>query len=138
MSLIGAPPASAATEGMPVAQAMIAVVDDEALVRAAIASLLRSLGYQATAFESAGDFLAGSDTGFDCLVSDVQMPDMSGLDLHRRLRARGSALPVVLMTAHATPAVDSYAAASDVAALLEKPIDPDALIAAVQKAIATA
>jgi two-component system, LuxR family, response regulator FixJ len=122
---------------MPVAQAMIAVVDDEALVRSATASLLRSLGYGATAFENAGDFLACPDTRFDCLVSDVQMPAMSGLDLHRRLRAGGSALPIVLMTAHATPAVDSYAADSDVVAVLEKPIDTDALIAAVEKALGT-
>ena len=120
---------------MPVAQATIAVVDDEALVRSATASLLRSLGYQATAFASADAFLECADTPFDCLISDVQMPGLSGLDLHRRLRADGNPLPVVLMTAHATAAVGGYAADSDVVALLEKPIDTDALIAAVGRAV---
>ncbi|MBO9621235.1 MAG: response regulator [Sphingomonas sp.] len=113
----------------------IAVVDDEALVGSATASLLRSYGYHAMTFDCAHDFLARADRSFDCLVSDVQMPAMSGLDLYRQLRAEGASVPVVLMTAYPTASVRSFVAESDVIALLEKPLVSEDLIAAIERAL---
>lgn len=114
--------------------AVIAVIDDDALVRAAIASLIRSYDYQTAVFASATEFLAAKQEAVGCIVSDLQMPDLTGLDLARSLRA-AKGPPLILMTAHSTPNTRQDAAAAGVRAVLEKPLDPDVLIAAIQDAI---
>jgi FixJ family two-component response regulator len=130
----GGAPAPVLSEGASLPDAMIAIVDDDALVRSAIASLLRSIGYRVTTFENAAEFLL-SQHDFDCLVSDVQMPGMTGVQLHRRLRSVGEELPMVLTTAFPTEAVNAYADESDVVALLEKPVESERLIAAIEEAL---
>ncbi|MCA0359417.1 MAG: response regulator [Proteobacteria bacterium] len=114
--------------------AVIAVIDDDALLRAAIASLIRSYDYQTAVFASATEFLATSRDAVSCIVSDLQMPDLTGLDLARRLRAAEDP-PLILMTAHATPSTHQEAEAAGVRAVLEKPLAPEVLIAAIQNAI---
>ncbi len=101
----------------------IAVIDDDAYVRSGMAGLLRSLGLSATTYTSADDFLASSHDVFGCIVSDVQMPGSSGLELIDLLTAQGDATPVILMTASQEPGVLDLAMASGAIDVLEKPID---------------
>lgn len=114
--------------------AVIAVIDDDALFRAAIASLIRSYDYQTAVFSSATEFLAARPQAISCIVSDLQMPELTGLDLARSLRA-AEAPPLILMTAHATPSTRQEAEAAGVHVVLEKPLDPNLLIAAIEDAI---
>jgi FixJ family two-component response regulator len=120
-----------------VADTNIAVIDDEAMVRIATASLLRAKGYHAVPFASASDFLVEDESAFDCVLSDFQMPGMSGVELHRVLRNSGKSVPMVLMTAYPTPMLGDYVAESDIIALLEKPIESENLIVAVEQALAS-
>ena len=76
-------------------QVLISIVDDEKSVREATKSLVRSLGYQASTFASADDFLKSEQVhDTSCLISDVQMPGLSGIDLQDRLIARGHCIPI--------------------------------------------
>ena len=82
-------------------QALIAIVDDEAPVRDATKSLVRSLGYHASTFASADDFLKSEQVhDTSCLITDVQMPGLSGIDLQDRLIARGYCIPIIFMTGY--------------------------------------
>jgi FixJ family two-component response regulator len=86
---------------VPTAKPLIAIVDDDVSMREAIEGLMRSLGFDAETFSSADDFLRFPDLDRTaCLVTDIHMPGMSGLDLHRRLVASGKNIPTVLITAY--------------------------------------
>jgi FixJ family two-component response regulator len=113
----------------------ISVVDDDASMREAIRGLLRSAGFEAEVFASAEEFLTSgrlSDT--TCLVLDVRMPGMSGIELQERLVASGHAVPIIFVTAHADE--DERARALDRGAVdcLRKPFSDDALLDAIAKA----
>jgi FixJ family two-component response regulator len=83
-------------------RAFIAVVDDDESVRESLPDLLREFGHEASAFSSAEEFLAsGCVVQTTCLVLDVAMPGMSGLDLQRELDRRGQGIPIIFITAHA-------------------------------------
>src|ERR1043165_1520047 len=80
---------------------VIAIVDDEESVRAATSALLRSAGYQVAAFASAESFLESGELEVtECLVLDVRMQRMDGLELQRRLNRAGSCVPIIFVTAH--------------------------------------
>src|SRR5580704_341930 len=82
-------------------QVLIAIVDDDEPVRDATKSLVRSLGYHASTFASAHDFLKSDQVNdTSCLITDVQMPGLSGLDLQDRLVARGHCIPIIFMTGY--------------------------------------
>ena len=84
---------------MPETDPTIFVVDDDVAVRQSLVRLLRSTGWCAESFASAGDFLARAPlTGPGCVLLDVQMPGMNGLELHERMTAAGICLPVVFLT----------------------------------------
>jgi len=109
---------------------IVCVVDDEASVRHSTGALIRSLGWQAAFFDSAEAFLSRPDaTRFACLICDIQLAAMCGLDLQRRLRDLGDPTPIIFVTAHATPSNRAKALDHGAAAILDKPVDPDALIA---------
>ncbi len=114
---------------------LVAVVDDDALVRDAAASLVRSFGYRTAIYPSADAFLDAGDDAADCVLTDLQMPGRSGLELRQRLRERGSTVPVILMTAYPTAELRARAAALDLVALLDKPVDPDLLSGALESAL---
>ncbi|SFJ24625.1 Response regulator receiver domain-containing protein [Sphingomonas sp. NFR04] len=114
---------------------LVAVVDDDALVRDAAASLIRSFGYRTAIYASADAYLDAGDDAADCVLTDLQMPGRSGLELRQTLRARGSTVPVILMTAYPTPDLRARAASLDLVALLDKPVDPDLLSGALERAI---
>jgi FixJ family two-component response regulator len=108
----------------------IAIIDDDASVRAAIGSLVRSLGYNAQSYASAELFLLSGDLlQTDCIVTDVQMPaGMSGLDLQARLSAAGIKIPTLFITAFPEKHVRSRAEAAGAIGFLAKPFDGHTLV----------
>lgn len=109
----------------------IAIVDDDELVRTSMAGLLRSYGIRTAAFESADALLATGANGFDCVVSDLQMPGISGLELKRMLSNQPDTVPVIIMTAFPERAEDARRHGERFP-LLEKPIDSGRLIACIE------
>jgi FixJ family two-component response regulator len=114
----------------------IAVIDDDESFRMALVDSLSSLGYRADGYSSAEDYIrAIADTSFDCVVTDIHMPGMSGLDLMQRLAARGLKIPVVLVTAHTELNLEARAAAAGAACLLRKPFEINDLIECIEGAL---
>jgi len=106
----------------------VSVVDDDRFFRESMRRLMRSLGYTAEAFSSAADFLASprlSETA--CLIADVHMPAMTGLQLHRHLVDQGQAIPTILVTAYPNDADRAHALNDGVICYLRKPVDEDDL-----------
>jgi FixJ family two-component response regulator len=107
----------------------IAVIEDDPSMRSALVGSLQSFGYGACGFESAEDFIADNgEAKCDRIVTDIQMPGMSGLDLKRLLAARGSTRPVVMISAIVDARLKAEAKASGAVCLLQKPFAMDALI----------
>ena len=119
--------------------AKIAIVDDDDAVREAMKTLVRSLGYNASTFGSADEFLNSEhvhDTS--CLITDVQMPGLSGIDLQDRLIARGHRIPIIFITAYPDENVRARAMKAGALAFLSKPINPHHLIDHLEKALKAA
>jgi FixJ family two-component response regulator len=115
---------------------LIAVIDDDESFRGALVESLGSRGYGARGFASAEDFIAReADASFNCVITDVHMPGMSGLQLARLLTARRRGIPVVMVTAHSDLGIAAHAAANGVIGLLRKPFQTDALIDCLEKAL---
>jgi RNA polymerase sigma factor (sigma-70 family) len=113
------------------------IVDDDVAVRDALALLLGLKGYRTAIFSSAEDFLASYRKEWrGCLVLDIKMGGMSGLDLQARLSEQGSELPIVVITGHGDAASARTALKSGAVDFLEKPIDDAQLVAAVSAALA--
>src|SRR6516165_4152929 len=115
---------------------LISIVDDDALARDGIRELVESLGYKATAFESAEDFLKSSavaDTA--CLITDLQMPGLSGLELQEALRSKGYQTPVILITAFPDEKNRARAFDNGAVGFLSKPFDEASLIKCLTTAI---
>jgi len=111
------------------------VVDDDESIRKALKRLLRSMGYHAVAFESAEDFMeATSCRGEGCLVLDIRLPGMTGLDLQEKLASSGVKYPVIFMTAHDNPQWQERAKKAGAVAYLRKPFDEQSLLGAIQLA----
>jgi FixJ family two-component response regulator len=116
----------------------IAVVDDDESFRIALVESLCSLGYGAHGFPSAEEFIVGGGEGsYDCLITDIHMPGISGLDLKRLLEDRGSRMPVIMITALAEPDLEARVAATGVVFLLRKPFEADALIDCLERTLKT-
>jgi FixJ family two-component response regulator len=113
------------------------VVDDDESIQRALKRLLRSEGYRVVTFGSAEDLLeSGSVLGEGCLVLDIRLPGMSGLDLDERLSSSGRRRPVIFMTAHDNPQWQERAGAAGAVAYLRKPFDQQSLLDAVRLALA--
>ena len=111
------------------------IVEDDAGVRDALALLLGLRGYRTAQFAAAEDFLAALRPEWaGCLVTDLRLPGMSGLDLQRELRTRGSHLPVVIITAHGDVSAARTAFRADAVDFLEKPFDDAAAVQAIEAA----
>ena len=117
--------------------ALILVVDDDVWVRESLDSLIRSVGQEVKVFASAEEFLkSGHACKADCLISDIRLPGMSGIELHRDLMAHQCKLPVIFITAHASDERARSEAASDwTVAYLIKPFGEDELLGAVDAAL---
>jgi len=115
---------------------VIAVVDDDEAVREALTGLMKSLGYRAVAFESARDFLNSKQRrSAACLIADVQMPGMTGVELHDRLVASGKPIPTILITAYPDDAVRARVLQAGVKGYLCKPFSEDELLASLRTAL---
>jgi FixJ family two-component response regulator len=116
----------------------VSVVDDDDAVREALSDVLREFGFVVEAFASAEAFLAfDATTRTDCLVLDIAMPGMTGLELQRELKRRGEQIPIVFITAHADRTLRPRVLASGAAECLFKPFTETALLEAVRSALPT-
>ena len=118
---------------------LIAIVDDEEPVRNATKSLVRSLGYHASTFGSADEFLKSEQvSNTSCLVTDLQMPGLSGIDLQDWLIARGHRIPIIFITGHPNDNVRARAMKAGAIGFLVKPVDVDQLIGCIKKVLQAA
>src|ERR1700728_2484822 len=114
---------------------LIAIVDDDEAVRRSISSLVRSAGYESVMFATGLAFLDALETrSIDCAIVDFHMPQLSGLDLQRRLREMNSAIPIIFVTARPDE-VRERACEDGVVAVLGKPFRDEALLAAIRVAL---
>jgi FixJ family two-component response regulator len=121
------------------ARRRVAIVDDDQSVRRALRRLLRAADLDAEAYGSGREFLAVlARNPPDCLVLDLQMPDMSGLELHQRLAESGVRLPVIVITGHDQPGMQARCIAAGIATYLRKPLEDKTLLAAINAAIGDA
>jgi len=115
---------------------MIAIVDDDGDLRDGLESLLQSFGYRTSTFGSAEDFLRCEklqDTS--CVITDVQMPGLTGFDLQNRLDSEGYRIPIIFITGHPDDAVRRRALKSGAVGFLGKPFNSGVLIRHVEKAL---
>jgi FixJ family two-component response regulator len=120
-------------------QVLIAIVDDEKPVRDATKRLVRSMGYHAFTFASADEFLKSErihDTS--CLITDVQMPGLSGIDLQEHLVARGHCIPIIFMTGYPSDSVRARAMKAGAVCFLNKPFREDHFIGCIERALKAA
>ena len=116
---------------------VISVVDDDTSFCRATGRLIHALGHPVESFGSAEEFLrSGRIDDTACLISDVRMPGMDGIELQRRLRQQGCRLPVIFITAHPDPNARNRALASGAVGFLDKPFRDDALISCLDRALA--
>jgi FixJ family two-component response regulator len=120
---------------------IIAVVDDDESVRESLAALAESVGYETALFASAEEFLRAvrhPDSLVDslaCLILDVRLPGMSGVELHTQLTRSRRSIPTIFITAHADHEMNTWATKPGVIAVLYKPFQPEVLLQAVKTAI---
>jgi FixJ family two-component response regulator len=120
----------------PARDAVVLVVDDDAAVRESIAALLRSVDLAHALFASAREFLQHPRPATPaCVILDVQLPDLSGLDLQAELAKGEPPLPIVFLTGHGTIPMSVQAMKGGAIEFLTKPFEPEALIAAVRQAL---
>lgn len=107
---------------------VISIVDDDQAVRRALGSLVRSMGWEARMFESAEEFLAsGEAVDTSCLISDIRMTGMSGVEMHERLVAQGQAPATIFISAYPTPSLQARAVGNGALVLLQKPYQPSVM-----------
>jgi FixJ family two-component response regulator len=117
-------------------QKIVSIVDDDESVREATKGLVRSLGYSAAAFSSAEEFLNSdrlNDTS--CLITDVQMPGLSGVELQDHLIQQGLNLPIIFVTAYPEDRIRAHVLAAGAVDFLSKPVDDDQLIVSLDTAL---
>ena len=118
------------------AESLISVIDDDESMRNAVVALVRSSGYQGRGFASAEEFLAyGAVQSFACIISDIQMPGMSGIELKQHLSASQYAVPVIMITARQDAGLEESAIASGAFCFLQKPFEADTLIDCLERAL---
>ena len=121
---------------MPKPAIRVAVVDDDASVRRALGRLLAACSFDIQTYGSAREFMkSGDHSPPECLVLDLHMPDISGLDLQHHLRRAGINIPTVVITAHNEPGLRERCQSAGAAAFLLKPLSRESLIGAINAAI---
>ena len=115
---------------------LVAIVDDDELMRGAVQGLLREAGLPARVFASAEEFLdSGAQHLSSCLITDIRMPGLSGLDLQARLNAEHIRIPIIFMTAHSDERIRMQALRSGAVEFLTKPFDDDVLLQTIRAAL---
>src|SRR5579864_1827271 len=117
---------------------MVAVVEDDESYRAALQRLLKSAGFQVRSFASAEDFLnSGQQHETACLIADIRMPGMSGLDLQAKLNVDHCPIPIIFITAHGDEKMRLHAMRGGAVKFLAKPFDAAVLLEGVRAALAS-
>jgi FixJ family two-component response regulator len=115
---------------------IVAIVDDDGSMRSALQGLLKAVGLSSRAFESAEDFLrSGHQREAACLIADIRMPGMSGLELQARLNAEHCRIPTIFITAHGDEEMRLQALRAGAVEFLPKPFDDEILIESVRAAL---
>lgn len=116
--------------------ALVAIVDDDQLFRRSVERLVRSAGFRVEAFGSAEEFLeCGASSGTACLVLDIKLPGMSGLELQQRLIKAGHRIPIVFVSAHGDSVLRAHALRAGAIEFLKKPFDDSTLLDALERAV---
>jgi FixJ family two-component response regulator len=115
---------------------VISIIDDDLSVRVAIERLVRSLGYVAQTFSSASEFLrCSSSNGTSCIITDVQLPGMSGVELQDHLACQRQTLPIIFITAFPEESIRSRAMTAGAVCFLTKPFDGKKLVQCIEAAL---
>ncbi len=115
---------------------MVAIVDDDDLMRGALQDLLKAVGLPAQAFASAEEFLkSGQQRQAGCLITDIRMPGMSGLELQAQLNAENCRIPIIFITAHGDEKMRMQALRAGAVEFMAKPFDDEALLESVRAAL---
>lgn len=115
---------------------LVSIVDDDVSVRRSTRRFLRSAGFRAEAFASAEEFLmSGRAEATACLILDLRMPAMNGLQLQRQLAEAPNPLPIIFLTAHSSPEEERQALQAGAVQFLQKPISKDVLLLAIRNAL---
>jgi FixJ family two-component response regulator len=116
--------------------ALVAIVDDDDSLRVALQGLLKATGFPAEAFASAEEFLnSGQQQQTECLITDIRMPGMSGLELQAKLNAERCRIPIIFLTAHGDEKMRMQALRAGAVEFLAKPFDAEALLENVRAAL---
>ncbi len=116
---------------------MVAIVDDDELMRSALQGLMKAVGFSAQAFASAEEFLNSGQLHYTaCLIADIRMPGMSGLDLQARLNSERRRIPIIFITAHGDTNMRMQALRGGAVEFLSKPFSDDVLLEHVRAALA--
>jgi FixJ family two-component response regulator len=114
---------------------LISIIDDDESTRLALAGLMRSFGLVAKTYASAEDFLrSGAGEPSSCIITDIHMPGLSGIELKQWLDDHANAAPVIMITGRSEPHLHAQAQACGAVSLLRKPFDAEALLACLKKA----
>ena len=115
---------------------LVSIVDDDDLMRGALQGLLKEAGFTTRSFASAEEFLASGDLNQTmCLIADIRMPGMSGLDLQTRLTADRIKIPIIFITAHGDARLRMQAMRAGAVEFLSKPFDDEVLLESVRAAL---
>src|SRR5882762_9622322 len=115
---------------------LVSIVDDDVSVRRSTRRLLRCSGFRAEAFASAEEFLESKSAAKTaCLILDLRMPGMNGLELQRRLTQNGDPVPIIFLSAHASEEDERSALRAGAVQFLRKPISKEALLSAIRNAL---
>ena len=117
---------------------LVAIVDDDKSLRDATSNLLQAAGFSTATFADAETFLSSGGSLAACVVADMRMPGMSGLELHQYLAASGAPIPTVLITAYPSEATRLRAREAGIVCCLAKPFAPDELLECVRGALTRA
>ena len=118
------------------AERAISIIEDDESLRQALVGLLRSMAHEAHGYGSAEDFLAADQDDLDCVITDIQLPGMNGLEMMRRLRERGDMVPVIVVTARDEKRWQAEARAGGALCLLRKPFETQDLLDCLDRAFA--
>ena len=115
---------------------LVAILDDDELMRSALQGLLKTVGLPAQAFASAEEFLkSGQHHQIACLIVDIRMPGMSGLELQAKLNAERCKIPIIFITAHGDEKMRMQALRAGAVEFMAKPFDDEALLESVRAAL---
>jgi FixJ family two-component response regulator len=116
----------------------VSIVEDDESLRAALVALIRSVGHEARGFASAEEYLAIQDGNCACVITDLHMPGISGIEMMLKLGEMGYSVPAIMITARAEPSTEARAVAAGALCILRKPFEAEALLECVRRALTKA